>query len=228
MKKNSEKDTLLLVLAIIAIIVIIAYVIFNLYTSNQNLRNNTNEQVNVYSENNQNNSSTSKPENNSSKPPQVQKVEEQISTYTTSIYDKDEGRIQNITLANSKLNNTIVKKGEEFSFIQTVGTMGESEGFVKAMGFDSEGNKIEIPGGGICQLSSTLYNAVLDANLEVTERHPHSRRVYYVPIDRDATVFYPDLDLKFINNTEHDIKITVTNDSDNVTVTLLKIIEKEV
>jgi vancomycin resistance protein YoaR len=93
----------------------------------------------------------------------------------------------------------------------------------KALGFDSEGNKIQIPGGGICQISSTLYNAVLIAGLEVTERHPHSHRVYYVPQDKDATIFYGTYDLKFINNTDRDIKIETTNDNANVTITLTKI-----
>ena len=148
----------------------------------------------------------------------------ELTSFTTSIYDKDAGRIHNISLANSKLNNTIIKQGEEFSFIATVGTMGEDEGYQKALGFDSEGRKIQIAGGGICQLSSTLYNAALNIGLEITERHAHSRRVYYVPKDKDATVFYPSLDLKFINNTENDIKITVSNDEDNVTVKLYKVV----
>lgn len=150
-------------------------------------------------------------------------VETEISAFTTSIYDKDEGRIYNISLATQKLNDTIVKQGEEFSFINTVGTMGESEGYKKTLGFDSEGRKIQIAGGGLCQLSSTLYNAVLNAQMEVTERHAHSRRVYYVPKDKDATVCYPSLDFKFINNTNEDIKIKVASDGDNVTVKLYKI-----
>ena len=82
---------------------------------------------------------------------------------------------------------------------------------------------LDIPGGGICQISSTLYNAVLIANLEVTERHPHSHRVYYVPQDKDATIFYGTYDLKFINNTDRDIKIETSNDNANVTINLIKI-----
>ncbi len=100
--------------------------------------------------------------------------------------------------------------------------MNEAQGFKKAVGFDSKGKKIKISGGGLCQISSTLYNAVLDANLEVTERHAHSRRVYYVPKDKDATILYGTLDLKFKNNSDSDIKIEATNDSTNVTITLKK------
>lgn len=153
------------------------------------------------------------------------KEEIEIGTFTTNIYDKDEGRIFNISLANTKLNDTIVKQGEEFSFINTVGTMGEAEGYKKTLGFDSQGKNIKIAGGGLCQLSSTLYNAVLNAGLEIVERHAHSKRVYYVPKDRDATVCYPSLDFKFRNNSDGDIKINATNDNNNVTIKLTKIKE---
>ena len=152
-----------------------------------------------------------------------QPEKEQIATYTTTIYDKDEGRIQNIQLSTSKLNDAIIHPNEEFSFNTRIGPMDESQGFKKALGFDGNGNKIQISGGGICQLSSTLYNSALIANLEITERHPHSHRVYYVPVDKDATILYGTYDLKFKNNTNNDIKIEASTDSVNVTVTLYKI-----
>ena len=75
----------------------------------------------------------------------------------------------------------------------------------------------------MCQISSTLYNAVLLANLEVTERHPHSRRVNYVPVDKDATIYYGSLDFKFINNTSNDLKIVAENDNYSVTIKIYKI-----
>lgn len=90
-------------------------------------------------------------------------------------------------------------------------------------GFDTNGNKIKISGGGICQISSTLYNSVLMANLEVTERHPHSRRVYYVPQDKDATIYYGSLDFKFINNSGDDLRIDASNTDTNVTIKLIKL-----
>ncbi len=101
--------------------------------------------------------------------------------------------------------------------------MGQEQGYKEAVGFDANGNKIKVFGGGMCQISSTLYNAALMANLEITERHPHSRRVYYVPKDKDATIYYGSLDLKFKNNTENDIKIIATNDNVNVTIKLMKL-----
>ena len=73
---------------------------------------------------------------------------------------------------------------------------------------------------GLCQISSTLYNSVLIANLKVTERHAHSRRVYYVPKNKDATIFYGGPDFKFINTTKDNIMICTYTDGYTVTVTL--------
>ena len=145
-----------------------------------------------------------------------------IASYTTKIYDNDKNRVYNIKLACKTLDKTVVKTQEEFSFNNTLGNMGESEGYKKATGFDSNGNDIKVYGGGICQLSSTLYNTVLIANLKVTERHAHSKRVYYVPKNKDATVFSGGPDLKFVNNSDSDIIINATTDGHKVTVTLSK------
>lgn len=186
----------------------------NTNKNNENINPTTNNNI---SEDNKSNDTPNDSTYNTTKPEEVS-----LSSYTTSIYDKDQNRVDNITLANSKLNGVIVKKGEEFSFNSTIGPMNEAQGFKKAIGFDSKGKKIKISGGGLCQISSTLYNAVLDANLEVIERHAHSRRVYYVPKDKDATILYGTLDFKFKNNSDSDIKIEATNDSTNVTITLKK------
>lgn len=144
----------------------------------------------------------------------------EIASYTTKIYDDDKNRVFNIKLACKTLDKSVIKKGEEFSFNSILGGMGEAEGYKKATGFDSNGNDIKVFGGGICQLSSTLYNAVLIAKLKVTERHAHSKRVYYVPKNKDATVFSGGPDLKFINNTDSDITINSSSDGYNVTVSL--------
>lgn len=127
-------------------------------------------------------------------------TETEIANFTSTLYDRDENRVFNIGLAISKLNGKTVKNGEEFSFNNTIGPMDEANGYKKAVGFDTNGKKIKVSGGGMCQISSTLYNSVLIAGLQVTERHPHSRRVYYVPKDKDATIYYGSLDFKFINN----------------------------
>lgn len=150
----------------------------------------------------------------------IQKSYESFASYTTKIYDTDENRIYNIKLASQRLDGHIVEPGEEFSFNNTMGEMGAADGYKKATGFDSNGNKIKMYGGGICQISSTLYNAVLASKLKVTERHAHSRRVYYVPKDKDATVYYGGPDFKFINTYDTPVMICVSTDGYNVTVTL--------
>lgn len=149
--------------------------------------------------------------------------ETEFAKYTTTIYDTEETRIHNIKLAVSKLDNTTVEVDEEFSFNSTIGPMGANQGYQKATGFDGNGRKIKIYGGGMCQISSTLYNAVLIANLEVTERHAHSRRVYYVPQDKDASVAYGGADFKFKNTSGKKIKISATTDGHDVTITLYTI-----
>lgn len=146
----------------------------------------------------------------------------EISNYKTTIYDKEKNRIHNISLASDKLDETIVKAGEEFSFNETIGPMGAKEGYKKATGFNGNGKKIKMYGGGLCQLSSTLYNAALDAGLEITERHAHSRRVYYVPKNKDATVSYGGADLKFKNNTNKNIRISSKTDGHTVTIKIEK------
>lgn len=108
-------------------------------------------------------------------------VEETISSFSTNILDKSSGRQTNIELTCSTLNGTIVKEGETFSFCDTVGKATPERGYQKAKVFDSEGNITMGYGGGNCQVSSTLYNAVLsNTNFEIVERHPHSQKVYYV------------------------------------------------
>ena len=181
----------------------------------QNISNNTSSNTsNIDSEN------TNIPQNNSTT---LQIKEIEIASYTTTLYDKEQNRIDNINLAISKLNGKVIQKGEEFSFNNTIGPMDESNGFKKATGFDTNGKKIKISGGGLCQISSTLYNTALIANFNVTERHPHSRRVYYVPKDKDATIFYGSLDLKFINTSDADVKIIASNTDTQVTIKLVKL-----
>lgn len=203
------------ILATLIIIVFALFTIIYIFSSND-LRNNSsdnNVSYNIYSEHAHEVTESNNITN-------LKKVYENIATYTTQIYDKDENRIYNIKLACERLDGHIVNTDEEFSFNNTMGDMGEADGYKKAIGFDSNGNKIKMYGGGICQISSTLYNAVLASNLEVTERHAHSRRVYYVPKDKDATVYSGGPDFKFKNTSDSNIMICTSTDGYNVTVTL--------
>jgi len=97
------------------------------------------------------------------------------------------------------LNNITVNSGDIFSFNETAGPYTEERGYI--FGYAFVGNKVVTSiGGGVCRASSLLYNAVLEARLPVVERHPHSMPVYYVPANRDATIWYGSLDFRFKNH----------------------------
>jgi len=232
MENTNKSETILVIVFTFILIGILAIIAFNAHESTSSLQQNTAAKENSNSNSNSSSNNNSIPNNNvgtstNNNENEVTKapvpIETQIAEFSSNIYDKDANRVFNIGLAIEKINGFTIKKGEIFSFNETVGPMGEAQGFKEAIGFDTNGKKIKMPGGGMCQISSTIYNAALIANLEIVERHPHSRRVYYVPKDKDATIYYDTLDLKFKNNTENDIKITATNTDSNVTIILNKI-----
>lgn len=153
------------------------------------------------------------------------KTEELISSFSTKIYTKDSARQNNISITSSALNETIVANGSTFSFCNTVGQATSAKGYQEADIFDNEGNKKKGLGGGNCQVSTTLYNAVLKVpSLVITERHEHSNKVPYIETGKDAAVAYGSYDLKFRNDTGYDIKIKSEATSDNITITLYKLI----
>jgi vancomycin resistance protein YoaR len=123
-----------------------------------------------------------------------------LGTFTTPILDKSPGRIANIRLTAKLVNNTLIAPGQEFSFNQVTGEPTEGRGFQPAIIFGDRGEKEQGLGGGMCQVSSTIYNAALAGELNVTERHPHSHPVAYVPQGKDAAT-YTDKDLRFLNTT---------------------------
>ncbi len=116
-------------------------------------------------------------------------------------------RNNNIKLATACFDGMRVEPGETVSFNDTTGPRSESKGY-KPAGAYSGGVLIEEPGGGVCQVSTTLYNAVVKAGLEIVERSPHSRPVDYISIGLDAAVDYGNQDMKFKNNTDFPIFIS--------------------
>lgn len=118
-------------------------------------------------------------------------------------------RVTNIIVAGEAINNTLLHPGQVFSFNKTVGPRTAERGYHYAPIIVGESVVLGL-GGGICQTSSTLYNAVLESELEVVERYPHSKPVGYVPRGRDATVS-DHLDFKFRNNTDQFILIKVSS-----------------
>lgn len=159
-----------------------------------------------------------------SKPQNAELIETDLATFSTKISQPDPNRQTNITLTCQALNGTIVKMGETFSFCNTLGPAKPEGGYLKADTFDSDGNTIKAYGGGKCQVSTTLYNAVLACSgLTVVERHEHSGKVYYVPEGMDACVAYGSCDFKFRNDNNFDIKMYFTNTPDNIDVKIVKI-----
>ncbi len=129
-----------------------------------------------------------------------------LSTYSTRYSTSDRDRTTNLQLAASKINGTVLMPGETFSYNQVVGERTIAAGYKEAPIY-VEGEVVDGLGGGICQITSTLYNAVLYANLEIVERSNHQFVPSYVTASRDATVVYGSIDFKFKNNRDYPIKI---------------------
>lgn len=150
--------------------------------------------------------------------------EEILADYITKL-TADINRNNNISLACKAINGIVVYPNKIFSFNQTVGPRTKEKGYKVATIFVN-GRKKKGTGGGVCQVSSTLYNAVLNAKLTVVERHPHSLPVAYVPKGKDATVSYDTKDFKFKNNKLFPIKIYAEVYKNELRITIVKLIEK--
>lgn len=225
-----NKNYIFLFITIIAIVVGILIFIYNSnnsqnkefsnYNSSRTSQNIDNTDI---SENQSNSENTNSNENKSDSSSEKQIKETEISSFTTKIYTKDSDRQNNITIACSTLNDTIVENGNTFSFSNVVGKATTGKGYKKADVFKN-GNVIEALGGGLCQISTTLYNAVLKIpNAKVTERHSHSNKVPYIKSGKDAAVSYGTYDFKFVNNTGNSLKIKAENTPNNMTIKILKI-----
>lgn len=142
-----------------------------------------------------------------------------ISTYSTTYNANLTGRTKNLKLAASKLNGLILKPGETFSYNRVVGKRTIAAGYQNAAIF-SGGKVVDDVGGGICQISSTLYGAVLNANLQVIERTNHGMQTSYSKPGIDATVYYGSLDFKFKNNRNVPIKLYASVSGGKVVVSI--------
>ncbi|MCK8826254.1 VanW family protein [Natroniella acetigena] len=150
---------------------------------------------------------------------QLEKITKEIGVYTTRITGS-ENRRENIKLATKLINNQLVLSDEVFSFNQIVGPRTKEKGFKEAPEIVN-GRLVPGVGGGICQVSSTLYNALKQEELEVVERHTHSKDVSYVPEGKDATVAWDYFDFKFKNNFEQPIIVKASSGGGYVTVRIL-------
>ena len=162
-------------------------------------------------------------ENDSQDDNQEKNVEE-LASFSTKLPNDTEARDDNIKLGCKTLNGTKIKSGEIFSLWDTLGCPTKEKGYEKAKSFTSDGKVIQSYGGGICQLSTTIYNAVLEVDgLKVTERHEHSRDVPYIEDGKDAAVSYNTSDLKFKNTLDYDVKIEAEVEDKEVKVKLTRI-----
>ena len=150
--------------------------------------------------------------------------EEEIASYSTKVSGSTSNRLTNIRITCEKLNGTTVNTGDTFSFCEITGPSTAEEGYKEATMF-LDGKEVQSLGGGNCQVSSTLYNAVLDVpDLKVIERHEHGKKVSYVPDGKDAAVSYGSIDFKFKNNTDNNIKLYFETDDVTLTVKIVKLV----
>ena len=131
---------------------------------------------------------------------------DKIATYSTRYDPSNLNRSNNLSISAKKIDGTILLPGETFSYNQTVGERTIAEGYKEA-GAYAGGRVVQDVGGGICQTSSTLYNAALLANLEIVDRSNHQFLTSYVSAGRDATVSWGTIDFQFKNNRTYPIKI---------------------
>ena len=144
-----------------------------------------------------------------------------ISQYSTNFDSSQANRTENIRLAAKALDGKLLAPGERFSFNGSVGERTAEAGYKEALIIEGD---IFTPGlgGGVCQVSSTLYNAVILANLEILERHRHTLPISYVPPGQDATVAFPELDFKFRNSLDTSVLIRSTVQGNTLTFQLYR------
>lgn len=144
---------------------------------------------------------------------------DKLGTFTTRYDAGNRDRTTNLILACQKLNNQVVLAGDTFSYNKTLGERTIAAGYKNAKVYEN-GQVVDGIGGGICQISSTLYNAVVDANLSIVERRNHQFVTSYVPAGKDATVVYGMTDFKFKNTRKYPIKIIATAQNGIATISI--------
>lgn len=147
-----------------------------------------------------------------------------LATFSTRYDASNTDRTTNLKLAAGKINGTVLAAGAEFSYNRTVGERSIAAGYKEAKIY-SNGEVVDGLGGGICQISSTLYNAAVLANLDITQRRNHQFVTSYLPAGRDATVVYGSQDFRFKNSRKYPVKLEVTVSNGMAKVTIYGIKE---
>lgn len=226
---NSDNKKYIYIFVIVCIIVaaVAVFFIFNNKNNNKQENNSSNNvarlatELNIPVNNESVNMANNRIENVLSTP---SVTEEELSSYSTKLGNSSEGRLTNIRITCGKLDGTVVSAGDTFSFCDLTGPSTAEEGYKEATVF-LNGEEVQALGGGNCQISSTLYNAVLAvSDLDVVERHEHGKDVSYVPDGKDAAVSYGSIDFKFKNNTGNDIKLYFSTDDSTLAVKIVKLV----
>ena len=150
---------------------------------------------------------------------------DQLSTFTTRFDESDRDRSTNLRIACQRINGKVLMPGETFSYNQTLGARTAAAGFKNGKVYEG-GEVVDGIGGGICQISSTLYNAVVMANLQTVERRNHQFVTSYVGPGRDATVVYGAIDYKFKNTRKYPVRLKASAVNGIATVTIYGIQEE--
>ena len=151
---------------------------------------------------------------------------DQLSTFTTRYDASDRDRTTNLVLACQKINGKVIMPGETFSYNDTLGPRTYAAGYKNAKVYEN-GQVVDGIGGGICQISSTLYNAALMSDMEIVERRNHQFVTSYVKEGRDATVVYGLTDFKFKNTRTYPVKIVASASGGIATVSIFGIKEAD-
>lgn len=150
---------------------------------------------------------------------------DQLATFTTRYDVSDTNRTTNLVIACQKINGKVVLAGETFSYNKALGPRTAAAGYKNGKVYEG-GEVVDGIGGGICQISSTLYNTVLMSNLEIVERRNHQFVTSYLPAGRDATVVYGAIDFKFKNTRKYPVKIVASARNGIATVSMFGIKEE--
>src|SRR5215216_5231406 len=141
-----------------------------------------------------------------------------VGAYET-IYGGEENRLHNVQLVARLIDGKLIAPGSTFSFNSTTGERSEDKGFLEAPVIINGELQTGL-GGGVCQVSTTVFNAAYEAGLPITSRTNHALYISHYPLARDATVNYPDTDLKFVNDTGHWLWLRTFVGSSSLTVAL--------
>lgn len=150
---------------------------------------------------------------------QLSSIKDALGTFSTNYASSPAGRKTNVQNGAAKINGKVLYPGEAFSVAATIGPITEENGYAMATAYEN-GQTVDSIGGGVCQISSTLYNAVIRAELKVTERSAHSMTVSYVDPSADAAIAGDYKDLKFVNNQKTPVFLEVITNGSTITATV--------